>query len=392
MTTPYSLTLIKNAELYTPYKQGKRDVLFCGNQIIAIEDRIDQVPSNNLQIIDAAGQILVPGFVDALVHISGGGGEGGFATRTPEMNLTDATLAGVTTVVAALGTDDVTRSLEDMLAKAYGLEAEGISAFCHTGSYQVPVQTITGSIRKDLITIPSIIGVGELAISDHRGSHPSVEELTRIAADSRVGGLLSGKKGTVFLHLGDHEEKLNLINQVIESSAIPASQFYATHINRMAELLEDGARFAACGGFIDMTTSTTQEFIAQGEIPASQAVVDAIEMGAPLSQISMSSDGNASLPAFDDDGNLTGLEVGQVGSLLTSFVELAHLLDLESALKTVTSNPSIALGLKQKGQIGIDFDCDFVLLNKDLSVSDVWAKGQHMVKDGIALVKGTFQS
>jgi len=383
------LTLIQQVELYTPKFEGIKDVLFCGNQLLAIENDIPQ--SQLMTVINGKDKRLVPGFVDALVHITGGGGEGGFHTRTPQMDLTEATTSGVTTVIAALGTDDVSRSLEDMLAKAQALEVEGITAYCHTGSYQVPVQTVTGSIRRDLMLLPNIIGVGELALADHRGSHPSQQELTRIASDSRVGGMLAGKKGTVFLHLGDDDEKLDLVNQIVKDSAIPASQFYATHINRHSDLLEDGANFAACGGFIDMTTSTTDEFIAQGEIPAAQAVVQALELGAPIENISMSSDGNASLPIFNAAGEITGLEVGHVKSLYTSFIELSKLIEFDLALQTITSSPANALGLKTKGRISSDCDTDLVLLNNEDEIEAVWAKGKLMVGNGQAIIKGTFE-
>ena len=383
------LTLIQQVNLYSPKYQGVKDVLFCSNQLLAIEAEI--TPTPQMKVIDGTDKKLLPGFVDALVHITGGGGEGGFHTRTPQMELTDATLSGVTTVVAALGTDDVSRSLEDMLAKAYALEAEGITAYCHTGSYQVPVQTVTGSIRKDIMLLPNIIGVGELAIADHRGSHPSLQELTRIAADSRVGGMLAGKKGTVFLHLGDDEQRLDLINEVVKESAIPASQFYATHINRHSDLLADGAKFAACGGFIDMTTSTTEEFIEQGEIPAAQAVVQALEFGAPIENVSMSSDGNASLPIFNAAGEITGLEVGQVKSLFTSFIELSKLMEFDLALQTVTSSPAKALGLQNKGSISTAHDVDLVLLTSEHKIESVWAKGKLLVENGEAKIKGTFQ-
>ena len=383
------LTLIQQVNLYSPKYQGVKDVLFCSNQLLAIEAEI--TPTPQMKVIDGTDKKLLPGFVDALVHITGGGGEGGFHTRTPQMELTDATLSGVTTVVAALGTDDVSRSLEDMLAKAYALEAEGISAYCHTGSYQVPVQTVTGSIRKDIMLLPNIIGVGELAIADHRGSHPSLQELTRIAADSRVGGMLAGKKGTVFLHLGDDEQRLDLVNEVVKESAIPASQFYATHINRHSDLLADGAKFAACGGFIDMTTSTTEEFIEQGEIPAALAVVQALEFGAPIENVSMSSDGNASLPIFNVAGEITGLEVGQVKSLFTSFIELSKLIEFDLALQTVTSSPAKALGLQNKGSISAAHDVDLVLLSSEHKIESVWAKGKLLVENGEAKIKGTFQ-
>ena len=51
------------------------------------------------------------------VHLIGGGGEGGYATRTPEIQLTDITTSGVTTVLGLLGTDGVTRHVASLLAK-----------------------------------------------------------------------------------------------------------------------------------------------------------------------------------------------------------------------------------------------------------------------------------
>lgn len=384
------ITLIKAVDVYAPQFMGKKDVAFAGNQILAIEDKID-LDGQLVKQIDGTGKTLIPGLIDSLVHVSGGGGEGGFQTRTPEMNLTDATLAGVTTVIGALGTDDVSRTLEDLLAKTQGLEAQGLSAYCHTGSYQVPVVTVTGSVRKDLMMLPHVIGVGELALADHRGSHPTIEEFTRIAVDARVGGMLSGKKGTMFLHMGDHKSGLETVFTTIKQSAVPASQFFATHINRNTMLLQQGAELAKLGGFIDMTTSTTPTFIEQGEVPAAKAIAELIYQGAPLSQLTMSSDGNASLPEFDETGVLTGLELGKVQSLFDSFIELSELTDLSTALRTVTTNPATALGLKHKGKISKQHDVDLVLLDGK-TVESVWCKGQQMVAEHQALVKGNFES
>ena len=383
------ITLIEQVQVFAPQDLGINDVAFCGNTLLAIESKIKLDASITVNRIDGRNKVLLPGFIDALVHVSGGGGEGGFHTRTPQMSLTDATLAGVTTVIGALGTDDVTRTLEDLLAKTYALQNEGLSAYMHTGSYQVPVVTLTGSIRKDLVCLPAVIGVGEVAIADHRSSHPSVEELTRIASDARVGGMLSGKKGTLFLHLGDDAQALSLALNAIESSALPASQFYATHINRNQALLNDAVEFARLGGFVDMTTSTTDAFIEQGEIPAAKAVVNLLEKGVDLAQITMSSDGNASLPIFEDNA-LIGLEVGRVASLFESAMALTELIGLEQAIQTVTINPAHALGLNHKGQIGADFDVDLILLDGN-KIDSVWAKGRQMVEDGNAIVTGTFE-
>ena len=37
--------------------------------------------------IDGTNLILTPGFIDCHVHVLGGGGEGGFANRTPEATM-----------------------------------------------------------------------------------------------------------------------------------------------------------------------------------------------------------------------------------------------------------------------------------------------------------------
>jgi beta-aspartyl-dipeptidase (metallo-type) len=57
-----------------------------------------------------------------------------------------------------------------------GLQREGITAYIMVGSYQFPPATITGSLRKDIALIPNVIGVGEIAISDHRSTQPSFED------------------------------------------------------------------------------------------------------------------------------------------------------------------------------------------------------------------------
>ena len=189
--------LIKNAHIYAPEDLGVKDVLVGGGEILRIADQLPAEPAYEMTVLDGSGKILMPGLIDAHVHILGGGGEGGAKSRTPEIMLTDITLGGVTTVVGCLGTDGCTRTMTNLLAKARGLEEEGITTYVYTGSYQVPVRTLTGSIMDDVILLEKVVGTGEIAISDHRSSQPTKEEFARIVADTRVGGILSGKAGLV---------------------------------------------------------------------------------------------------------------------------------------------------------------------------------------------------
>jgi len=387
------MKLIKNAQVFSPVPLGQKDVLIAANKIIAIEDDLSHMANDLTEVINASGQILTPGFVDSLVHITGGGGEGGYTTRTPEMHINEAFIGGVTTVIGVLGTDAETRSLENLLAKAYGLEEQGLSVFCYTGSYHYPMVTITESIKRDIMLIEKFIGVGEVAIADHRSSHLNPTELARLASEARVAGMLSGKSGIVSIHVGDESGKLSKLQRVVEQSDIPIRQFYPTHINRNESLLHAGFEFADQGGFIDFTTSTTEQIIAQGEIPAAQALALALKKGIDIKQLTMSSDGNASLPIFDEQGKLIELQVGQVRSLHQSMVDavLLHKVPLELALSAITSSPAGILQLNNKGQLVVGVDADLNLLDSEsLAVKTVIAKGKQVIRDEKILINTPF--
>lgn len=389
------LTLIKNAEVYAPEYLGKKDVLLADSKIILIEACFDHLNTSiPIDVVDADNHIIAPGFIDSHVHIIGGGGEGGYKTRTPELMLTDATTAGVTTIVGVLGTDGTTRRMENLLAKARGLEEEGISCFIHTGSYQIPVKTLTSSIEEDLILIDKIIGVGEIAISDHRSSEPTFEELVKVASAARNGGILSGKAGILEVHVGDGERKLSLLNQIADETDLPIRQFHPTHINRNEELFKEGIQFAKRGGYVDFTTSTILHFLEEGEVKCSKGLRIMLEEGVSISSITFSSDGQASLPFFDDNGDYKGLQVGKVSSLFHEVRDavLEESVPLETALQVITSNPAKVLKLSNKGHIQPGKDADLVLLDKEtLTIKTVFAQGKMMLKDGVPLVKGMFE-
>ncbi len=377
------MKLIKNGHVFSPQDLGRKDILIAAGKIVAIEEEISIDLPDLVEIIDASEKFVTPGFVDSLVHITGGGGEGGYATRTPEMNVEDAFNGGVTTVIGVLGTDAETRSLENLLAKAYGLEEQGLSVFCYTGSYHLPMVTVSGSIKRDIMLIEKFIGVGEVAIADHRSSQMTPHEMARLASEARVAGMLSGKAGIVSIHVGDELAKLTKLQRVVEQSDIPITQFYPTHINRSVPLLNAGFDFAKQGGFIDFTTSTTEQIIEQGEVPAAQALAQALENGIDIKHITMSSDGNASLPIFDDEGKLIDLQVGEVKSLHQSMVDAVKLYQVpfHLALTSITQSPADILSLGAKGKLTVGNDADLNILdNTSLSLNTVIAKGEVVGK------------
>ena len=385
--------LINNIHVYAPEDVGIKDVLV-DEKIIKIGDNLPVIEEYDVEVIDGTGKILVPGFIDCHVHILGGGGEGGARTRTPEIVLSDITTAGVTTVVGCLGTDGTTRTMTNLLAKAKGLEEEGISTYVYTGSYQVPVKTLTGSVTDDIILFDKIIGCGEIAISDHRSSCPTKEEFMKIVADARLGGILSAKAGITDIHMGDSKEVLNLLKYVLDNSMIPSFNMLPTHINRNGYLMKDGIDYVKnYKGYIDLTTSGDKDHMEEGEVTAAQGYRMALDEGCDKYHITYSSDGQGSLPIFDKEGRYIGLGVGKVMSMYEEFVDSINIynIDMETALLPLTLNPAKLLKLNNKGSIEKGKDADLVIMDKNLKITEVFARGKMMIENAQIKIKGTFE-
>ena len=387
------LLLIKNADVYAPEPGGRCDLLLGGGKILRMEPDI-RIPRKYCEVIDARNLKVLPGFIDAHVHIMGGGGEGGFATRTPGLPLTDAIRGGVTTVVGCLGTDGHTRNMAGLLAKAKGLEEEGLSTFLYSGSYGLPLRTLMPTLEEDLLFIDKVIGAGEVALSDHRSSQPTFEAFVQVVAMARRGGMLSGKAGVVNVHLGDGPRGLEFLRRVIAETELMAHQMLPTHINRNPHLFEEGIAYAKAGGFVDFTTSTLASYLKDGEIPCPKALRRMLEAGVDPGHITFTSDGQGSLPDWDESGRLLEVSVGRVTSLFPAVRQavLEEGIPLETALRVITSNPARILKLKAKGRLAPGLDADLVLVDpKDLEIRTVIAKGRLLMKAGKVLAKGLFE-
>lgn len=372
---------IRNAQVYAPESRGVNNVLIEGGRILSVSSGAAGLEGELLETIDAQGRWLLPGFVDVLTHPCGGGGEGGFGNRTPELEADEFIHAGVTTPVGALGTDSITRSLEVLFGKTMELRAKGLSALMYNGSYRMPPLTLTGDVARDMLLVEPVIGVGEVAISDHRSSQPTTQELRRLAADVHLGGTLSGKQGVVFLHLGDGRAGLEPIEAALAGTELPRRLFYPTHSNRNRSLLEQAAQHASRGGYADITVSTTEELIAAGDIPALDALSLALEAGAPAERLTLSSDAGGSLPLYRD-GELAGLQSASPGAMFDTLKAAIGRADtVETVIAAMTRNPARALGLARKGCIAPGFDADLMLLDSSSGSLDfVMCQGQWLLK------------
>ena len=383
------LQLLKNARVFAPEDLGIRHLLIGGGRILSVDDEAKDYATTS--VCDLEGRRVIPGFIDGHAHVTGGGGEAGFATRVPPVPLGQFTRAGVTSVVGVLGTDDTTRDTRALLAQTRALREEGLSAWCHTGGYHVPPVTLTGSVRDDIVYLDPVIGVGELALSDHRSSQPTRDELLRIASDAHVAGMISGKAGIVHLHLGDGERGLQLVRQALELSELPARVFNPTHVNRREALFEEAVELAKLGSTVDITAFPVSD--EDDALAADAALLRYLEAQAPDGRVTISSDGGGCLPVFDEQGEVTQMDVGRpamLGDTLKTLLD--HGAAMERVLPAFTSNVADLLRLYDKGRIEAESAADCLVLDEEHRIVGVMVAGIWHVQNGRQQVFGTFEA
>lgn len=379
------LTILKNASLYAPEKRGKKDLLLAGGRIVAIEDRIS-LTGVEAEVFDAAGKIVTPGFIDLHVHITGGGGQQGYASLVPEVRMSELVACGTTTVVGLLGTDGFVKALTTLYAKTKALEDDGLSAYMLTSYYGLPEKTLMGSVADDLIFIDKVIGC-KLALSDDRSSFPGRQDILRLVNQVRLGGFTSGKGGVLHIHLGNLPEGISPLLEIARAYPTLTSHLSPTHMIRTEALFEQGLAFARLGGMIDISTGGTQF-----DAPY-RCVLRALEAGVALDRLTFSSDGRGGVRKTDPE---TGRVTYTPAPLDLNLKEMRALvqegeLPLEQALCLLTANPARTMKLKAKGRIEVGYDADLCLMDEALNLTDVFARGEWVMKEGEVIKKGRYE-
>ena len=370
------LTLLRVGSIVAPEPLEANDILIADGRIAALGRDLEIPAGWPVRVVEARHLTAVPAFIDQHVHVTGGGGEGGCGTRCPEISANEIAAMGIGTVVGVLGTDSISRSPADVLAKVRGLRAEGIAAYMYTGAYRVPPPTLTGDIQRDLAWIPEVLGLGEIAISDHRSSQPRQDEIERLVSDTRVGAMLAGKRGICHFHLGDGKRGLEPLRRLLSETEIPADQVIPTHVNRHPALLEEAADYAlAFNACVDVTA-----FEDAGDgLSGFDAVARLLQRGVPPELITMSSDCNGSLPEFDVNGAYLGMKVARNTTLIADWQRLVReeVLPLETALGLISGSVARVLGLHaSKGRLAIGFDADVTLLDSQLQPQQTFVAGK----------------
>jgi beta-aspartyl-dipeptidase (metallo-type) len=356
-------TVVRGGEIYDPKPVGRGDLLIVGDEIARIGN-VDVAALERcgfgVDVINAEGCIVTPGFIDPHQHLLGGSGEEGWSSQTPEISLSEIVSGGITTVVGCLGTDTTTKTMAGLLAKAKAFNEEGLTAYIYSGGYNVPPVTLTGSVRTDMLFVQEVIGAGEIAISDARSTEPTNGELARLVRDAYVGGLLTGKAGVSHFHVGSGKKRLQSLRHLLDECEIEPPSLYPTHIDRSEELMLEAIELSQRGVTVDIDT-------VDGELPRWMSFY--LERGGDPSHVTVSSDAAINSPRA-------------VWSQIRSCV-LQHGIPFETLLPVVTSNTASVLKLSSKGHLRKGASADLVVLRREsLEIAEVMARGRRFVRDG----------
>jgi beta-aspartyl-dipeptidase (metallo-type) len=356
------ITLVDEVEIYAPEPLGRGYILIFDDRIAAVgAGRAPEWRFAGLEVREIAGRglLALPGLIDPHQHLIGGSGESGFASQTPEIFLQELVLAGITTVVGCLGVDTWTRTMPALLAKVKGLRAQGISAFAWTGGYALPPATLTKSAATDILYVEEIIGAGEVAIADLRATQASARTLAQLVSKVRNAGLLAGKAGVTHFHTGPGDERLRILDTMLNEFEIDPACVYPTHVQRSEALMREAIELTRRGCFIDIDTFD-EDLV--------RWLAFYLENGGDPRRITISTDSAINSPRSLIDQLRACVRAGR---------------PLEAVLPFATTNTAHALKLRNKGRLIPGAHADVLLVRRDdLELAHVISSGRLLLENG----------
>jgi beta-aspartyl-dipeptidase (metallo-type) len=343
------MLVIENGDVYSPAPLGRTTLVVAGGRIEKIGD-VDASPFAP-ERIDASGCIVTPGLIDCHIHLIGGSGEQGFASASGPISAEELLSNGTTTVVGLLGTDTTTKTLPSLMAKVKALREQGLNALMWTGGYDA--RSLMGCVRDDIVLFEEIIGAGEIAIADRRGTHPDARTLARLASDCYIAGTLTGKAGVLHLHTGELRERLSVVRELLDFG-VPAAAIHPTHVNRNEELFREAIELTRRGVAVDL------DVVERDLTHWLRLFSDA---GGDRSMLTISTDA----------------PIGPVASLLEQIRAAVQeeVWPLEDAFALATRNPARVLKLEDAGTIAEGKRADLLVLDaKSLELRHVIAGGR----------------
>ena len=325
------------------------------------------------------------------MHVLGGGGGLGFASRAPELQTSQLTRAGITSVIGMLGFDATSKDMRALIAKTKAFRQDGISAWALTGAtLEHPVPTLTGRIRDDIAFVEEIIGVGEISVSElgyaYDSNGPGAQYIAEAATAGLLAGRLARKRGYLCLQVPPyHGACLKPVMAMLERTGLPIAQLLPSHVNQTDAYMADAIVWAKRGGCVDVGANYSPENNFSRATPPAKAIMRLLEAGVPLAQILLSSDGNGAPPKEEQrEGQPAVANYMPVGALHAVWRRLIveEGVAPTDALRVVTSNVADATGLRRKGRIAPGMDADLVAFDADWQIRTVIARGRVMVAAG----------
>jgi len=372
--TRKSIFLIRNGQIGTSRGLKKADVLIRGERIAAVEAGLTAPPG--AMLIEAKGRVVLPGLIDAHVHLREPGGE----HKEDFASGTRAALAGGVTTV--LGMPNTQPPIVDATILAYALTLAAQKAVCDHGLFLGATRdNITTAYKvKDAIGLKIYMGssTGSLMVSDFAGQYAHFKAYP---AD-RLIALHAEEEGAVqfFAKLGQRRPPLCAelaVQRAIAMAEDLKRRIHICHLStaREIELVKDarkrGVRVSCevSPHHLFLSTETEQHLGPLGRMnPPLRSEEDAEALWENLASIDLIATDHAphtleEKRSESPPSGVPGLET-MLPMLLTAVYQKQ--MSYADLVRLTAAGPANAFGLVDKGRIEEGVHADLVIVDPNV--------------------------